>query len=153
MTSTTYTELPDFIVLRECYDRMIRGQQAELRRATEPDDLTLKPALYRLFPGIQPRNQHRRIAFLLPWFTHQANAVSFGTQCAIADINAARLFQIARSNDPLDMIQLRRLAMQIKPLVDWSHFGKTLWFWGSHTKRELIETYYLARYSAKGTLA
>jgi len=151
MTSTAYPELPDFVALWERYDRMTRGQQAELRRATEPDDLTLKPALYRLLPGIQPRNQYLRIAFLLPWLTHQSNATSFSAQCAKAKVSEARLFQLARSDEPLDMIQLRRLAMQIKPQVDWLHFGKTIWFWGSHAKRELIETYYLTQYSAKGT--
>ncbi len=155
MTSSTYPDLPDFVALWERYNnnsRMTRGQQAELRRVSEPDDLTLKPALYRLFPGIQPRNQYLRIAFLLPWFAHQPSAASFGAQCAKSNINEARLFQVVRSDEPLDMIQIRRLAIQIKPQVDWSNFGKTIWFWGSHNKRELIETYYLAQYSAKGTL-
>ncbi|MCC8991009.1 MAG: type I-E CRISPR-associated protein Cse2/CasB [Streptococcus sp.] len=132
---------------------MTRGQQAELRRATEPNDLTLKPALYRLLPGIQPGKQYLRIAFLIPWFAHQPNAANFGAQCAKADINEARLFQVVRSDEFLGMIQLRRLAVQIKPQVDWSQFGQGIWYWGSRSKRELIETYYLAQYSAKGTLA
>lgn len=153
MTSTAYPERPDFVALWERYDRMTRGQQAELRRAEKPNDLTLKPTLYRLLPGIQPRDQYLRIAFLLPWFAHQSNATSFSDQCAKAKVNEARLFQVARSTEPLDMIQMRRLAMQIKPQVDWSHFGKTIWFWGSGTKRELIETYYLSQYAVKGTPA
>ena len=153
MTSNAYPELPDFVALWERYNHMTRGQQAELRRATEPNDLTLKPSLYRLLPGIQPRDQYLRIAFLLPRFKHQSNAAHFGAQCAKADINEARLFQVVRSDQPLDMIQLRRLAVQIEPQVDWSSFGKMIWYWGSRSKRELIETYYLAQYSAKGTLA
>lgn len=156
MTSSAYPELPDFVALWERYNHMTRGQQAELRRAAEPDDLTLKPALYRLLPGIQPRNQYLRIAFLLPWLTHQSNATSFSAQCAKAKVNEARLFQVARSNDPLDMIQLRRLAMQIKPVVNWAAFGETIWRWrqtGQYAKRKLIEDYYLAQYSTKGTLA
>lgn len=154
MTSSTYPELPDFVALWERYNHMTRGQQAELRRAAEPDDLTLKPALYRLFPGIEPRNQYLRLAFLLPWFAHQPNAANFGVQCAKADINEARLFQVVRSNDPLDMIQLRRLAMQIKPVVNWVVFGETIWRWrqkGQYAKRKLIEDYYLAKYPTKGT--
>ncbi len=153
MTSSAYPELPDFVALWERYNHMTRGQQAELRRATEPNDLTLKPALYRLLPGIQPGKQYLRIAFLIPWFAHQPNAANFGAQCAKADINEARLFQVVRSDEFLGMIQLRRLAVQIKPQVDWSQFGQGIWYWGSRSKRELIETYYLAQYSAKGTLA
>jgi CRISPR system Cascade subunit CasB len=151
MTST-YPDLPNFVAMRQRFENaMTPGQQAELRRAANPEDLRLKPALYRLFPGIRPTAQHLRLAFLLPWAEHRSNTANFGAQCAKSKVNEARLFEIARSADPTDMIQLRRVTMQIKPHVDWTHFGTMLWFWGPHAKRELIENYYLAQYSIKGT--
>lgn len=151
MTSPTHPELPDFVALKKRFDdEMTAGQKAELRRAAQPEDLMLKPAFYRLLRGKKPNSQYLRIAFLLPWVEHKPDATHFSTQCAKAKVNEMRLFQIARSDDPTDMIQLRRVAMQIKPHVDWDRFGKMLWFWRPHTKRELIEAYYLAQYSVKG---
>ncbi|HQD55038.1 MAG TPA: type I-E CRISPR-associated protein Cse2/CasB [Candidatus Competibacteraceae bacterium] len=151
MTIPTPLDLPDFVALKKQFEDMTAGQQAELRRASQPEDLTLKPAFYRLLRGTKPNSQYLRVAFLLPWAKHQTNATHFSSQCAKAKINEVRLFQIARSDDPIDMIQLRRIAMQLKPHVDWAYFGKMLWFWGILAKRELIENYYLTQYSVKGT--
>ncbi|MDG4551854.1 MAG: type I-E CRISPR-associated protein Cse2/CasB [Candidatus Contendobacter sp.] len=152
MTSSIHPDLPDFVALKKRFDdEMTAGQKAELRRAAQPEDLMLKPAFYRLLRGKKQNSQYLRIAFLLPWVEHQSTATHFGIQCAKAKVNEIRLFQIARSDDPADMIQLRRVAMQIKPDVDWVRFGNMLWFWGPLAKRDLIENYYLAQYSVKGT--
>lgn len=143
-TPKTRADSPDFVALKERFERMTPGQQAELRRAAQPEDLMMKPALYWLLQGRRPNKLYLRIAFLLPWVSHQRNAAHFSAQCAKAKINEIRMFQTARSDDPTDMIQLRRIAMQIKPHVDWNQFGKMLQYW-PHTKREFIESYYLAQ--------
>lgn len=150
MNSDKFPEHIDFISLRDRFEHMLPGQQAELRRAAQPEDLTMKPSLYRLLRGIKPNPQYLRITFLLPWVKHQPNATHFSAQCAKAKINEMRMFQIARSDDPMDMIQLRRIAMQIEPHVDWTQFGNMLRYW-PHTKREFIENYYLAQYFQKDT--
>lgn len=151
MTATAHSELPDFAALKERFEKSLTpGQQAELRRVGEPEDLIMQPALYRLLQGKKPNSQYLRLVFLLPWATHRTAAPHFSAVCAKgkdngkAKVNAMRLFQIVRSDDPNDMIQLRRVAMQIKPVVDWNRFGRMLWYWHwPHTKRELIENYYL----------
>ena len=147
------TGLPDFVALKNRYDseNFTNGARAELRRVAEPDDLALIPALYRLFPGQRPDNRHLRLAYLLPYCKHVPKAKSLGAQFAKANIAEARVLQVARSQGPLDMMQLRRLLTHVEPSVDWSDFGRMVWFWNDHSKRQLVEEFYIARFaSGKG---
>lgn len=146
-------ELPDFAALRIRYesDTFSTGARAELRRAADPDTIALTPALYRLFPGQKPSDRHLRLAFLLPCARHEAKAKSLGAQLVQAKIAEARILQVARSHDPLDIIQLRRLLMHVKPAVDWSDFGRMIWYWNDRSKRQFIEDFYIAQfYPLKG---
>lgn len=136
---------PDFPGLYQRFKNMPRGQQAELRRVAAPDDLALVPALYRMFPGERVREAWLRVAFLLPWCSHREGAASFGAQLAKARVSEARVFQVARAHAPLDLIQLRRLAMQIEPEVDWHRFGWMLLKWDQNAKRDLVEDFFIAQ--------
>lgn len=92
-----------------------------------------------------------RVGFLLPHAQHAANAKPLGAQLVAARIAEARVLQVARSRAPLDLIQLRRLLIHIDPAVDWQAFGKTVWYWSDISKRQLVEDYYLAKFTpAKG---
>jgi CRISPR system Cascade subunit CasB len=146
-------ELPDFVALKKRYDdeKFPTGARAELRRVAEPDDVALTPALYRLFPGQSPSDRHLRLAYLLPCCKHAAKAKSLGAQLADANVAEARVLQVARAHAPLDMVQLRRLLAHIEPTVDWSEFGRMVWYWNDRAKRQLVEDFYIARFSpAKG---
>ena len=146
-------ELPDFVALKMRYDNesFPTGARAELRRVAEPDDVALTPALYRLFPGQKPDERHWRLAYLLPCCKHAANAKSLGAQLAEANVAEARVLQVARAREPLDMVQLRRLLAHIEPTVDWSEFGRMVWYWNERAKRQLVEDFYIARFKpAKG---
>lgn len=147
------SEFPDFVALRNRYDdeKFPTGARAELRRVAEPDDVALTPALYRLFPGQQPDDRHLRVAFLLPCCKHASKAKSLGAQLAEAKIAEARVLQVARARTPLDVVQLRRLLAHIEPTVDWSEFGRMVWYWNDRAKRQLVEDFYIARFNpAKG---
>jgi len=146
-------ELLDFVALKKRYDdeNFPTGARAELRRVAEPDDVALTPALYRLFPGQRPDDRHLRLAFLLPCCKHATKAKSLGAQLAEAKVAEARVLQVARAHAPLDMVQLRRLLAHIEPTVDWSEFGRMIWFWEPKDKRKLVEDFYIARFNpAKG---
>lgn len=146
-------DLPDFAALRTRFDSdaFSNGARAELRRVADPESVALCPALYRLFPGQKPAYRHLRLAFLLPCCKHDGKAKSLGAQLAAAKVAEARVLQVARSHAPLDLIQLRRLLAHVEPAVDWQTFGRMLWFWGERAKRQLVEDYYLARFTpAKG---
>lgn len=134
---------PDFVKIYEKYDGLSTGAHAELRRARDPNDLGLTTTLYRLFPGQIPRHQHQRVLFLLPWCVHKIETKSFGAQLHSSGVSEQRVFQVLRSSEPRDIVQLRRLAIHIKPQVDWNAFGNLLWFWGEKSKRNLIEEFYL----------
>ena len=146
-------ELPDFVALKMRYDNesFSTGARAELRRVAVPDDVALTPALYRLFPGQKPDDRHLRLAFLLPCCKHSAKAKPLGAQLAEAKVAEARVLQVARSHAPLDMVQLRRLLTHIETTVDWSEFGRMVWYWNDRAKRQLVEDFYIARFNpAKG---
>lgn len=146
-------ELPDFVELRMRYDNenFPTGARAELRRVAEPEDVALTPALYRLFPGQKPDDRHLRLAYLLPCCKHAAKTKPLGAQLAEAKVAEARVLQMARAHAPLDMVQLRRLLTHIEPTVDWSEFGRMVWYWNARAKRQIVEDYYIARfYPAKG---
>ncbi|MHB8389931.1 MAG: type I-E CRISPR-associated protein Cse2/CasB [Acidobacteriaceae bacterium] len=146
-------DLPDFVALRNCYEdeKFPTGARAELRRVAEPDDVALTPVLYRLFPGQRPNDRHLRLVFLLPCCKHAAKAKSLGAQLAEAKVAEARVLQVARAHAPLDMVQLRRLLTHIEPTVDWSEFGRMIWYWNDRAKRQLVEDFYIARFTpAKG---
>jgi len=133
------------------------GMKAQIRRIAEPDDLRDTPALYRLFNQARPHDGWLRIVFLLPWCedcgdTKRATTLRFSRQLAEAKISELRLFQVARSHSPLDIIQLRRLAIMLKhPRVDWKSFGWLLYraerdgSWSQKSKRQLIEDFYIAQ--------
>lgn len=142
-------ELPDFAALKVRFesDAFSNGTRAELRRLAEPNEVAFCPALYRLFPGEKPAECHLRLAFLLPSCSHDPRAKSLGVQLAAAHVAEARVLQVARARVPLDLIQLRRLLTYIKPAVDWNQFGRMVWFWNERSKQQLIEDYYLAKFT------
>lgn len=132
----------DFVSVAQRYAELSKAQQAELRRIRSPDDLLLEPAFYRLLVGVKPDKRWQRIVYLLPWVKHAAGSTSLGKQLA-GVVNERRLFQVIRSDEPNDLIQLRRLVQQIEPVVDWQEFGKFLYFWGDQSKRQLLENYFI----------
>lgn len=146
---------PDFRALHERFEKLDRGLQAALRRVAEPDDLRDTVALYRLFPDGRAHDGWLRVAFLLPWCAHADSGPSFGEQLAAANVNEARVLQVARATEPTDIVQLRRLAIQLKPQVDWSRFGWTLLKWDRNAKRQIVEDFYYAKTakSKKGAVA
>ena len=141
-------EPPDFSSLWQRFASLSPGQKAELRRVSDPEDLRdYTSVVYRLFPGQSLHAGHLRVAFLLPWIEHVDNPAGLGRQWVEAKVADARVLQVARSDEPNDLIQFRRLAMQVKPRVDWSTFWKTLWYWGPRAKRGLVENFYLAKFA------
>lgn len=145
MYSKGKEETPDFVELRKRYDGLPSGQRAELRRVAEPFDLSFTGSFYRLFPGERIGDRHRRIAFMLPWCSQtKGRPAELGKQFVDRQIAEARVLQVARASWPVDLIQLRRLAIHVEPVVDWACFGLMLWFWGPFNKRRFVEDFYLA---------
>jgi len=150
------TELPNFVALRMHFESDVfpNGARAELRRVPDLESVALCPALYRLFPGQRPDIRHLRLAFLLPYSSHHAGAKPIGALLANAGIGEARVLQVARSQSPMDMIQLRRLLTHADVAVNWEEFGKAIWFWGARDRRQLVEAYYLVNFTTvKGEAA
>ena len=101
------------------------------------------PAYYRV---IQDEKGHRnglqRLLFCLPHIKNPEGSDSLGKALARADINEKRLFMVIRSQEPNDLIQLRRLLKQINATVDWQSTAKTLYYWNDHAKRQLLEDFF-----------
>jgi CRISPR type I-E-associated protein CasB/Cse2 len=90
------------------------------------------------------------VAFFLPWVAHQKGAVSLAVQCARRGIPETRFLPIVQLDAPHDLLKLRRLLMHLRTPLDWTEFGPLLWGWGQHTKRMLMETYYLTMHTSTG---
>jgi len=139
---------PDFVALyRRFVDELDNGQRAAIRRVAKPDDLRETAAIYRLFREARPSDQWLRVVFLIPWCKQcregsEEKAKTFGALLADAKVNENRLFQMARASEPLDLILLRRMAMQIKPTLDWEKFGATLYYWNHDNKRSIVEDFF-----------
>ena len=147
--------IPDFVAIYTRFDQLkkqISGLEAEIKRATEPEDLLEKPSFYRLMTatplGISKAAQ--KIAFFLPFVSHSENAVSLGKQLADNNVSEMRLFQVLRSEEPNDLVQLRRLIQQIKPHLNWQEFGTMLYYWNKQQKRRLLEDYFINSKTDRG---
>ena len=157
-------ELPDFLSLWSRYTALSSGDKAALRRVTEPDELREFHALYALFPYGRAHDGWLRVAFLLPWCEDCGDNLrnswpGLGRLLAEKEINEMRIFQVARAKSPTDIIQFRRLAIQLKhPKLDWEKLGWLLYpsepdgsSWNRGAKRQLVEAFYLAKFtSTKG---
>ncbi len=141
--------LPDFQKLVADYQhKLTNGQRADLRRAEVPDSLLDIPAFYHLVQrcGLQAGPQSARLIYFLPYVEHRQGAKPIGRQMEEQKISETRLFQVVRADSPDDLVYLRRLTQQMKPVVDWQEFGRMLYFWGKnakYTKRQLLKDYFL----------
>ena len=151
--------LPDFVGIKKYFDTQLSpGQRKDLKKANSPDDLALIPAYYQLIRNFIPtgkwsRERWSQAVYLMPYASHSEKSQNLGVLLAKAGVREARLFQIIRSEFPNDFIQLRRILQQIKPAVNWQHFGKQLFFWldgqerhkQGWAKRQILEDYYLSK--------
>jgi len=145
-----------YIDLYHRFSALDGGLKAALRRVPEPEELRDTVALYRLFYQARPEDRWLRVVFLFPWCTQCKEGAeritpTFGAQMA-GRVNEMRILQISRAKEPLDIIQLRRLAIQIRPIVDWARLGRTLFYWTREDKRTIVEDFYYpqSKYNTKG---
>lgn len=133
---------PDFLALYQRYQALKPGPQAELKRVMNPGDLIEVPAFYRVLLDNKAHKGMQRLLYCLPLVKHQENGDSLGRALAKADINEKRLFMVIRSQEPNDLIQLRRLLKQANPTLDWLATAKTLYYWNDQAKRQLLEDFF-----------
>jgi len=133
---------PDFLALYQRYQALKPGPQAELKRVMNPGDLIEVPAFYRVLQDNKAHKGMQRLLYCLPLVKHQENGDSLGRALAKADINEKRLFMVIRSQEPNDLIQLRRLLKQANPTLDWQATAKTLYYWNDQAKRQLLEDFF-----------
>ena len=137
-------EAPDFLGLYQAYCNLDRGPQAELRRVVAPDDLIEVPAFYRLTRGYGSHRNIRRLVYCLPCLGHKDGGDSLGKALADAGISEKRLFMVVRSQEPNNLIQLRRLLQQVKPVVDFTRTAWLLLRWHEpEQKQKLLEDFFL----------
>lgn len=133
----------DMMEMYRQFDEFKPGPKAEIRRVVSPTDLTGVPAYFRLLQGRKGEERIRRVIYCLPYVKHKEGAGSLGKALGKSDlINERRLFQVVRSESPLDLIRFRRLLQQIKPVVDWSKAVKEIYFWNDLSKQNIIEDYF-----------
>ena len=125
------------------------GHRAELRRVRTPEELRGIPALYHLLAGTRPGENWLRVVFMLPWIEHRTDGKGLGEQLATAKISEARIFQVVRSHEPNDFIQLRRILQQVEPVVDIERVGMDFFYWNRQSKHKLLEDYLITKFKVK----
>ncbi|QLE96560.1 type I-E CRISPR-associated protein Cse2/CasB [Neptunomonas phycophila] len=138
--------LPDFMLMYQRYQGLKPGPKAELRRATDINDLIEIPAFYRLLQERKSMHKMKNLAYCLPYVKHKEGGDSLGQALAKAKVSEKRLFMVIRSESPNDLIQLRRLLKMAEPTVDWAKAAKLLFFWNELSKRRLLEDYFFYQY-------
>ncbi len=137
--------LPNFVALYERFKKLGKGPQAELRRVAAIERVADLPAYYRWLGGMQPSQHLERIAFLMPFASHNAEAEPLGRQLFKKQVSEIRLFQMLRSEPPVDIEHLRRLLRYLQePALNWQRFGRTMYFWESGSKRDILQQYFTA---------
>jgi len=154
--------LLDFAKIRKKYEKLSRGDQAQLgKRIGLPDDLAMMPAFYKLFPGIAPSKWHYRVAFIVPFIRHSDTSPELGKYIGMLERSGKignierRVLQIARATPPQDVIYLKRLLMRFdEPAINWNKSGLAKLFSenpakNSEGKKKFIEQYFIGRHSAE----
>jgi len=139
----------EFMALYHVWEQLPNGAKAELRRVAKPDELLDVPAFYRLYSGKAhaewEKRAYQRLIFCLPYVKHNNENVGLGKALTRGKgVSEKRLFQVVRSDDPNDMIQLRRILQMTEPAANWIQTAKTLWYWNERSKRDLLEDYFLS---------
>ena len=147
---------PDFQALYDDYCRLDSTRQSLLKRAASPEDLLEMPAFYDLYRRHLKQPVQRtgllRLIFCLPFITHHPDGRSLGEALAAkgadgrSKIGEKRVIQISRIEDKTQaMRQLRRLLKHADPTLDWMKAGKSIWYWGKSSRRQLLEDYFLSQ--------
>lgn len=142
----------DFIALKQRYEKLSKGEQAEIRKVADLQDLVMRPAAWKLGVNLnQDFNGWLSVVMFLPLMEHQADGPSLGAQLYAGKINEMRLFQALRSKQPKDLDYLRRLVRQAEPKVDWGKTGQLLYYWhaNEYSKRRLAQDYFNAKHPFK----
>ncbi|MDO9169176.1 MAG: type I-E CRISPR-associated protein Cse2/CasB [Methylobacter sp.] len=141
----------DYLKLVQRYEQLDNGQKAMLRRATSPDDMAGIAAFYQLISATkfqlkQYEKQAAQLVYFLPWVQQRANGKPLGRSLHEHGISEKRLFLVVRREPPDDLIQLRRVVQQIKPIAhaDWSELGNLLFYWGKKNKHQLMRDFYIS---------
>ncbi|MSM41135.1 MAG: type I-E CRISPR-associated protein Cse2/CasB [Geobacter sp.] len=139
---------PEFMMLYHAWEQLSNGAKAELRRVAKPEELLDVPAFYRLYSGKAhaewEKRAYQRLIFCLPYINHGTDDVGLGKALTKGKgVSEKRLFQVVRSDEPNDMVQLRRILQMTEPTANWSKVANTLWYWNDRSKRDLLEDYFI----------
>ena len=138
----------EFMALYHVWEQLSRVARAELRRVVKPEELLEIPAFYRLCTGKAhsewEKRAYQRLIFCLPYIKHSNDDVGLGKALTKGNgVSEKRLFQVLRSDEPNDMIQLRRILQKADPEASWPIVAKTLWYWNDRSKRDMLEDYFI----------
>jgi len=141
----------DYLKLVERYEKLDNGQKALLRRANSPEDMTGIAAFYQLISATKFQlkkyeKQASQLVYFLPLVKQRTNEKPLGRSLHEHGISEKRLFLVVRRDPPDDLIQLRRVVQQIKPIAyaDWTDLGNLLFYWGKKNKHRLMRDYYIS---------
>ncbi len=157
--------------IKEQYGKLTSGAKASLRRAQTPEELLKIPAFYTFLNG-RHKKAMLRVMFILPRLENFSDkrkltvgeALAKSDPQAIKDLTdtkltstGMRIARLDRYNWPDDIIQFRRLLIQLQSSsnkqpfrCNWIQMFKTLDNWNSPKfpkKQRMIEDYFAYKYA------
>lgn len=148
------------------FDELDNASKAQIKRATELDDIKQSIILFRL--GLEFNKQCCRIALLLPFLKNVKNEDTFGVAIAKLDNGdigikkdkyttiGKRLMRIIRLEPDNDLYEFRRLLRFVASKssdkaisVNSKSACESLYYWGEKSKKQVFEDYLLKQYSYK----
>ena len=140
----------NFLIVKENFEKLSKGDKAELRRVSDLTDIFKKGVSYRLLPKDErPSKQWERVLFFIPFGSHSIDGSRLGELFALLQIKNDKLQQMLKSTYPSDLLLLRDLLKWIdnKGLLklNYQYLAEALYFWGAGYKSSIEKDYFYTK--------
>lgn len=140
----------NFLIVKENFEKLSKGDKAELRRVSDLTDIFKKGVSYRLLPKDErPSKQWERVLFFIPFGSHIIDGSRLGELFALLEIKNDKLQQMLKSTYPNDLLLLRDLLKWIdnKGLLklNYQYLAEALYFWGAGYKSSIEKDYFYTK--------
>lgn len=140
----------NFLIVKESFEKLSKGDKAELRRVASLTDIFKQGVSYRLLPkGERPSKQWERVLFFIPFGNHIIDGKRLGELFALLEIKNDKLQQMLKSTYPNDLLLLRDLLKWIDNKgslrLNYQYLAEALYFWGAGYKSSIEKDYFYTK--------
>ena len=140
----------NFLIVKESFEKLSKGDKAELRRVASLTDIFKQAVSFRLLPkGERPSKQWERVLFFIPFGNHIIDGKRLGELFALLEIKNDKLQQMLKSTYHNDLLLLRDLLKWIDNKdslrLNYQYLAEALYFWGAGYKSSIEKDYFYTK--------